>query len=254
MIPSKMPADLSAEARTLLRAAHRGDGFPPKITDDQIPAAREIAEAHLGRLRLDSQYGHSLSVTRLAKNFTVAEGPTDRGFYVEVEVLRHADDRSGILLACLTGAKYQRQDSSRAPWQQWRLTAMHPTATDGEHDPAYLADFRIEHPTVTDLHPGETVLVGILSQVLLWPLGTDITLLDDQRPEVRLTEPEMCTMDSCIQHRGSHPFAPYLPPERRELDVYQGRTVRITLRPQTGVDAHGLPTGTTTITERGDDA
>ena len=249
MIPSKQTTELSDAARRFIRNS-RDAGYSNQVSDADLPVAREIAEAHLGRLYY-SNYGHSLTLVPRAKHFAVADGVSDftmqHGLYAEVAILS-AHARDGFLLAALKGARFDRVDRNRdLPWAQWRLVVRHPTAVDCDHSASTLADIAIDNPQPTRLDAQGSVLVGTLTGIRIYPTGTDITLMDDQSPERLLAEPKMCTYGSCADK--PHPFGPYLPPEREEFDAYLGQPVQITLRPLNSVDDHGLPLGESSITD-----
>lgn len=245
MIPSKKLSDLSPAALDLYkRAVNHGISHSLDRSDVlAMAAATEIAEAGLGRLSVFEQSAN-LYPTRLAKGFTVArnEDPSDHGLYIEIEVLRNPTARDGYLLACLYGATFTSNTSTGAPWPTWQAKVHHASARDCDHSRSILASIEIDHPVI-DSHDGRsTVFIGRLAEALMWPTGTDITLIDAHSGSGTdvLAEPAMCDYGSCADN--PHPYGPYLPEHREDIDAHKGRAVRITSTPVALVHDNGLMT------------
>jgi hypothetical protein len=248
MIPSKAVADLSEEARAVLRRAQQSHR-QYVVHQQEMPFAEEVAQAHRGSLYI-SDRAATLTPTLFAAPFTVADSAVvdSYGLYAEVELLSHDTvDSPGRLLACLLGAEFHRTDNGRMPWPQWRLSVRHDTATDVDHAHVYVADLRIDNPQVTRVIGGETTYVGILNQALLYPLGFDVTSVNEYG-DPTTPDDALCTYSEQCKKRPHFYGARFVPPEREDITALAGTPVRITVQARNTVDEHGLRLGTTPIT------
>jgi hypothetical protein len=247
MIPSKTPDDLSPEARAVFGRAVRSSRAY-EVHEMEMPFAREVADAHLGSLYI-SDRAATLTPVRLSNFFTVADSGSvnTAGLYIEVEFLPHGmPDEPGALLAVLLDAEFYRFDNGRLPWPQWRIGVRHATATDTDHAHVYLADLKIDNPVTTRVLGGETVFIGLLNSALLYPLGHDVTKVDEYDEPIDPTD--LCTAYESCKARPHVYGAKYIPPHRDDLDAVVGMPVRITVQARTAVDEHGVRLGTSTIT------
>lgn len=255
MIPTTPFSDLSDKAQAMYRQGvkdfHKQVKIPAGSTA-LLAAATEIAEAGHGRLYITEKYDSTLTVAARAKGFSVArrDTATDGNYaqtllYVEVELLKNAHDQSGLLLACQYGARVATRGVTGSPWPVWNTEVRHATAKDSDHSGSILSTLTIDHPVLDSVDGFSTTMVGILSDLRMWPTDTDVTLLDmhDGDP---IDEPEFCTFGSC--EANPHPWGPYLPAERDDLNAYKGRPVRITTTPLALVSENGLHIARTAVT------
>lgn len=247
MIPTVATADLSEDAKALLRSALNDYNPSTKVDEDQMAAATELAETGYATLTISENYGATLYAEPKAKGFSVAIDDTAAAdahlTYIEVEVLRSTTDRKGAVVAALYGATIGNRTSQSAPWPQWNARVHHATARDSDHSACVLADVVIDHPVLDSVDGTQTVLIGTLTDLRIWPTGTDITLIESNR-KTPLDEPDMCT--GCAT---PHPYGPYIAPERDDLDRYLNQPVRVTITPIALVDANGQKTTRERITK-----
>lgn len=251
MIPTKDPSDLSESARALYCKAV-DDYRQTKIDNGdkaKMAAATEIAEAGLGTLHITKAYGSTLNVNRLLTAFSVARRDDARDhdgyLYMEVEVLDSPNASDGPLLAALFGATLTNKSGQGSPWPRWTAEVRHASATDSDHSGCILATLDLDNLVLNDSDGFETSFKGILSGIKMYETGTDVTLLGmhDGDP---IDEPAMCTCG-----RGGdtpHPYGPYLPPSRKDLSVYKGRAVKVTVTPIANVADNGLHTSRNAVT------
>lgn len=251
MIPTAAYTDLSEGAKALYRTAQEDYNPGTKVNgEQQMAAAIELTETGYATLSTSDEYGSTLHLEPKSRDFTAAVR-TDAAnhphlTYIEVEVLHSATDDHGTTLACLYGAEISNKTRQGAPWPQWNARVHHATARDRDHSPSILADLTIDHPVLSSIDGIQTVLIGTLADIRAWQSGTDITLLDANR-HTPIDEPVMCTYGAACAAT-PHPYGPYLPPERDDLDAHVGRPVRITITPISLVDAHGQHTARPRIT------
>jgi hypothetical protein len=250
VIPTADLADLSDDARALYKDALHDYNRQANVSGDtQMAAATELTETGYATLSISGN-GATLRLDPKAKHFTAAvrTGAAEHPHltYIEVEVLRTPNDRTGTTFAALYGAEISNRTGQGSPWPQWHARVHHATARDSDHSASILADLTIDHPVLDTINGVETVLIGTLTDIRMWPTGTDITLIDSNR-KTPLDEPDMCTYgDACAAK--PHPYGPFMPPERDDLDRYLGRPVRVTITPVTLVDPTGQPTARQRIT------
>lgn len=238
-MPKALVKDLSDDARKVHAHVARAGGatylrydplegprFVASSQDDELEvtprlqsAVDEITAANLGTW--DGKY-RSLRVRSLARNFTIA--PLGRGDqYIEVTILdhRYGCAGNGALLACLPGAALTAH-VDRA-WPVWDVDSWHPTATDFEHASARIAMLRLGNPAVISTHGTRlTEYIGTLTEAQLYPTGVDPTTTTDR--DTRENGP-------CDRCDIPHPFAPYLPPARDELDDLLPALVKVSVYP-----------------------
>lgn len=239
--PVIMPSELSDHALAIYEKALRKQRTLQQgeiATPEDVAAAKEIAAAGLGSYRFFEYNGsHALWVTELASDFFTAGEPSEaEGLRVEVFVSppsrRYLRD-DGLMLACMDGAEIYRMDArGDAPWRPWRVVCRHATATDFEHDGVILGEIEVDDLTPELLGPVSSYFARIVS-VRGWPFGSDPFAYEGDR--------DYAPGSSCDGECGlaPHPFGPYVPPERQELEKYAGWTARIVATPC------GLPAPTT---------
>lgn len=120
--------------------------------------------------------------------------------------LRHNDDTIVLVGADLT---------IRNSGTSFDIDVLHPTATDVEHDSAYLAKFEGAGLVFKHMMGADLVFEAALWAARYWLPGE----FEEQ------TEGTVCSLPSCDS--GAHPIGPYLPPHRQiKAGIYS-----ITLRP-----------------------
>lgn len=243
MIPKIDLADLSAEHRRFYSRALDSNYRRADIRDDDDRLlACALAEFGYGRAYL-SDNGGTFTATPYLKAFTVARrAVADKNkaaySYIEVEVLRRSTDTNGVLLAALFGATFDNKTASTAPWPTFTAQVRHDQARDSDHSLSILATLDIDHPVVESVTGHATTLVGTLTDARMWPTGTNITLIESNRG-TPLDKPDMCTYGAACA-KNPHPYGPYLPDERDDLDDLTGRIVRLTITPLSLVQDNGL--------------
>lgn len=96
----------------------------------------------------------------------------------------------------------------------------------------------MDHPVIESISGTATTLVGTLADAKMWPTGTDITRLDPE-DGTPIDAPAMCTWGAaCLKE--PHAYGPFLPEQRKDLDAYLGRTVRLKITPLSLVQDNGL--------------
>ena len=235
-VPKLAPAQLSNEGRTLYATMleRRGDlSFDPlqrqyvrvqpgtPLSPVLTAAIDEVVAANLGEW--DAKKSR-LTVRAVHEQYTVAE-PGSGDQYIEVSVIegtRDPDRDRGALLACLPGATLEVRSSGS--WPVWDIISRHRKATDVEHDTARIAHLQVANPVLVAMR-GQRIseFVGTLVSARLYPCGVAAA---DAADDV-FDGGEMC--DSCTK---SHPFAPYLPPRRRDLEAVLPLVVRFTVEPK----------------------
>jgi hypothetical protein len=244
-IPNRLPSTLPPEARALYtRGARTPHGILDKdrLPDSDLDAAREIADAGLGRLTLDEKYGNRLDIIRLHRNFTVADpGPipgdpdsehwkpgTQRmTFDAYVYLMRSfAVDRAehGHLLAVLRDVDLSPYGSSTSRTGNIHaLDVRHRTATDIDHDRCYLAHIEVAHLSVLSLHSPERqeYTAVIADSPRLYPFG--------EGPVTNAAQICEANPQTYGPHHREHPLGQYLPAETEDLAALTGRPVIIIL-------------------------
>lgn len=240
--PIAHPSSLSAEAQMVYRSGHSGrvdrDLLDPKTAHRYVP--REDAAAFepskrllaaidelvaVGLAAYDAQF-KSLRIIEVHDLYTVAHGrgphlievrcvPVDRAFNPSHE---------GVLLAVLDGGEMSMRHVEGA-WAVAAVEALHPTATDFEHSTAKVARLEVVAPTLLSMYGSHTRYAGTLIDARLYPLGTDpLTKGDADTPVGE------CDGEGYGEH-DPHPFAPFLPPGRREIAALLPSVVRIDISP-----------------------
>lgn len=120
-----------------------------------------------------------------------------------------------IALAAITGANYS------VDGLEWRIWAKG-SATDFEEDRSYYSDINIGLMNLTSADYGQSTYVGVLLKARLYPLGVDPLTVED-----RDTRNGWCT--SCEKQ---HPFAPFTPPARLDLDSLGEPIVIVKIAPR----------------------
>lgn len=155
----------------------------------------------------------------------------DHPLYVEVEGLdhsvievflakdlRYAEHGEKKRLCTLVGGDYTYlTNGSGVP--TLRLEVLN-GATDVEHDPSRSADLQVSLPHTLREDGQSKVVIGILTDVALYPAGVDPLTASDQD-----TQPGECT-----ECKPPHRFAPYMPPERDETQVLIGKPVLVRMK------------------------
>lgn len=169
-------------------------------TDRMMVAIRELEDARLATY--SNKYSHSLSVTRVHENYTVAFG---RGSQL-IRVSTFTDHpQEAQLLAVLVGGDLENRNAGEHRLGEIAVRSRHKDATDFEHDASSTAQLvvRFSAPPVFSGYGGME-FHGVLTEANLYPLGTDPLGQSDADTKY---DGELC--DSCDT---PHPFAPYLPP------------------------------------------
>lgn len=249
MIPKADLSDTSVfsiEARRLYGRALDSSYRRTDIRDDEDRMqAGVLADNGYGRAYFTDNGGSFTAIPYLTA-FTVARRditPDHIDYahfaYIEVEVLRSPRDQNGSLLAALWGATFRNNSGQSTPWPTFTAQVNHATARDADHSPSILAALDVDHPVIESVSGTATVLVGTLSAAKMWPTGADITRIDARDGRTPLDTPDMCTWGAaCV--KDPHPYGPFLPEDRDDLDAYLGRTVRLTITPLSLVQDNGL--------------
>lgn len=221
----KWITEVSEDAQTLYRQALKESGCSIQGADfkpEWVGLAKELQEAGLASYSVSNWSGedhHYLWVTPLARFYTTAEGRGNVDAVVTLignpKNIVHTH-RDNLVLAYLKNASLERRDSNSMSFgEMWRLTVKHPTATDFEHDPMYLADFWIANLQLAGSNAADDlVFTGVLSEEPnLYGFGVD-PFDPDYSASGDYSERDECEGGGYYgEDHKPHPFGPYMPPK-----------------------------------------
>jgi hypothetical protein len=233
--PTAKPASLSADAQHFYavveshrpldrdyfaeRAKHRyvsqadADAYQP---DERTLAAIAELEA-VGLASYMPEY-KALSIQRVAKQYTVAEG---RGSQLIRVFLEEGFNR--VLLAVLVGGDIESRSASGDGLSRLTVRSRHAIATDVEHDASSTAQLTVAAPSYPAFGGyGEMTFTGFLTEAHLYALG------EDPLTQKGFDPAELC--DRC-EGEDEHPYAPYLPPQVALPPTAVGTVVQVSCLP-----------------------
>lgn len=220
---SRLDRDL-LDPRTHRRYADRAAAETFEPSDALVDAIEELVAAGLA----DYDWAfHNLGIRDVHTHYTRATGAGAWLAEVRLVPLAYAANplREGTLLAVIDGADLDISHTDGS-WSIGRLRAPHASATDFEHSRSMTALLEIASPTLLSMNGTRSVYAGTLIDARLYPLGVDPLTAHDGD-----TLPGECN-DTGTDHV-PHPFAPYLPVERAEIQALLPSVVTITLTPAT---------------------
>lgn len=251
MIITTLPKDLSEGARRLYSLANlyggnfrNEEGWERKFRIDgesvyPDPAfIPELVEARLATTRVEtSEEGKeflNIWINRVQTQYAHAddgEDSQDHGMYVEIHIPNEYGLSEALMLTMMGATvRYDVGSDSDYSVPKINIVVRHTEATDGYHDPAYVANVDIINPAFRKFSDtGEIVFVGTLGGAAYYQSDNPLIPADAM----------MCDGGQGCSRGHAHPITNFTPPEVEGQKKLAGALVKVTMIPRRMVDANG---------------